>query len=427
MRTIGLIAGCLAATLLIASCGGGGGSPAVNPPPDNGDPPPPDNGDPPPPDNGDPPPPDNGDPPPPDNGDPPPPDNGDPPPPDNGDPPPPDNGDPPPPDNGDPPPPDNGDPPPPDNGNDVTWLFSGTVASEQARTEGGAALKEILSSAVGVGYSCCSFNLRSTGHEHERSLDGPLNFLDLQAPAIPRDYQYIKWGHWNLLASESLHPLRGYQVSSKTATNAETYRAHGITDENIIDATAERTKHAVVVMEHGYFGIGHRRRGQALRYGQPIDLERYWGTSAYYTTDDSLNLDGRSLSSLDLTGALYAGDALAIERASQAGTAHTGTAELLITDADPITIAQGHDYSLSLNINLGNGAHFLLTGSAGYRGDFVGERTAIFVADEGDSTDPTASARGEITGPNAEAAFGAFHTPDYFGSFGMTRQGRLRN
>ena len=86
----------------------------------------------------------------------------------------------------------------------------------------------------------------------------------------------------------------------------------------------------------------------------------------------------------------------------------------------------GPEYSFTLSINLANGQHFNMNGTAGGAGD-LGHHKSNFVAGGGqrqrieDGGTWEYRAAGNFAGPNAEQAFGAFETPDYQGSFGMTR------
>ena len=281
---------------------------------------------------------------------------------------------------------------PPDRDHD--WLFVGTVASEQARTEGIAEIKEILAD----GYQ--SGSIPQFGFGYEAFLYEPsTGMLEEELDAS------VAWGYWNRVDFDETAQL--YQTTGFRAG----YHDGGIT-----------VKNAVAVMDHGYFGIGHQLDNSRALEDAPR-LTRL-STGGFYGVDNSLNLVGsRDLRSLDLTGSAYTGSAFAIERNSQAGTGHLGTALLILTDKINVGYV-GPEYSLTLSINLDNNQHFSMAGTAGGNDDF-GRHSRLFVASGGQTGAdglPDYRAAGQFTGQNAEQAFGAFETPDYHGSFGITRQ-----
>lgn len=277
------------------------------------------------------------------------------------------------------------------------WIFAGSVASRQARTDGIAAVKKILADGHGgavlpqfsYGYAPFEYD-RGTGTLQEEHDD------------------LLAWGYWNHAGFDGAARL--FQTTG--------FRPQG--HEGGITAKA-----AVAILEHGYFGIGHHLEDFRSLADGPRHTR--FSTGGFYAVDNSLGrARGRDLRSVDLTGSAYSGSAFAIERHSQAATGHLGTALMLITGANPDGPG-GEDYSLTLSINLANGAHFNMTGRAGGPDDF-GRPKDNFVAGGGrrapieDGGIWEHNATGRFAGPNAEEAFGAFETPDYRGSFGMTRQ-----
>ena len=277
------------------------------------------------------------------------------------------------------------------------WLFAGTVANQQARDQGIAAIREILS------VSADEFSFGSYfGPNVIRgaTVSGP-GFIGELPPVIGESAPYV-WGYWN---------HADFALTTKLFQ-----RTHYIPGDAFSpDVTG---KLVVAVMDHGYFGVGHT----LLDYADSRTSTGF-GTSGFYAVDASLNLGGgRDLASLDLTGSIWTGEAFAIERHSQAGTGHVGIVELIVTDEINVGYV-GPEYSVALNINLENGQHFSMTGTAGGAHDF-GNPSDIFVASGGQTdTDGISEyhARGQFAGPNAEQAFGAFEVPDYHGSFGLTR------
>ena len=172
-------------------------------------------------------------------------------------------------------------------------------------------------------------------------------------------------------------------------------------------------------MHHGYFGISHATKrfaeGSVSTEGRSLATAFH----SFYATNDSVS-GALPLSSLDLDGARWTGDALGVERTSELAVFGPASLTVLGGPVNPGTF-EARDYSVRLKVTWNNGDSVQLDGVAGgvddsgqYRCDFSGS---------GDTStgDENFSFSGKFAGPNAEEALGAFRTADYVGSFGANR------
>ena len=256
------------------------------------------------------------------------------------------------------------------------FIFSGTVASEQARTDGLAAIAAL----VGSTEDDPNDNSGSDGYG-----------LNLWTEGILYGRPPSTWGYWN---SEGF---------DQTAEVYQTTRVNGA-----LSPTTITDKQVIAVMEHGWFGIAHAVEDPVPAFGD------HFGFAAAYRAGNPVS---RSLESLNLAGAAYSGDALAIEK-NDSATGHVGTALLIVQDKSVWQGSIGHQYTVTLSVNLENGQHFNNIGTAG-----CCNSTGFTAAENtfgGGRTDVDEFS-GHFAGPNAEQAFGTFETPAYVGSFGVSR------
>lgn len=255
------------------------------------------------------------------------------------------------------------------------FIFSGTVASEQARIDGLAA----ISALVGSTEDDKNDNAGSDGYGLNFWTEG---ILYVQPPST--------WGYWN---------SEGFDETTELYQTTRVNRA--------LSHTTITEKQVIAVMEHGWFGIAHAVEDPVPAFGD------HFGYVAAYRAGNPLS---RSLESLNLTGAAYSGDALAIEK-NDSATGHVGTALLIVQDKSVWDRSIGHEYTVTLSVNLENGQHFNNIGIAGCETCGGTTRRSSFRG----GTSEIDWFGGHFAGPNAEQAFGTFETPAYVGSYGVSR------
>ena len=223
------------------------------------------------------------------------------------------------------------------------------------------------------------------------------------------------WGHWNHSSLSGNIPLAQrivFEIDPDPNGDVLSPAIPGVPPR--YSKSLER-KNVVGLMDHGYFGIEQHVHGIS---GDAVS------TRAFSVSDDTIK-DSLPLSTLNLVGASWTGDAMAIEKvtSSQMGQPEFGTASLEITN-DVFRYGEFYGYVVEFDLALNNGYSFHLP---------VNSYDQVMRADEQGSEGFGVSERhpdgwysfgGRFAGPLADEAIGQFETPQYVGAFGLDRQDR---
>ena len=182
----------------------------------------------------------------------------------------------------------------------IAWLLPGTRASEQDRAEAIAAIEA-----------------RNAAAAHMATVVGSAKALGRIAalPVSGGVYRSVEgsidtWGAWS-------HPALSGDIAKVQRVN-EYYGTRAL----------EVGRQVVGLMDHGYFGIGHATKRFHEGMVSTEGRSRVSAFHAFHAADDSIS-GAMPLRSLDLAGARWTGDALGVERASEAAV--FGPASLEIT------------------------------------------------------------------------------------------------
>ena len=288
---------------------------------------------------------------------------------------------------------------PPTTPGSVGWLFPGTTASTNARSDAEAAINAVTSLYTREGY-------RTRDHDRFGAkgwTPAPTAYVDVFTnrydPGGQQSYME-RWGYWT-------HPSMSSEI-----TKVQSILEHDPNSE-VLEKYRPIYKRIMGLMTNGYFGINY---GEAQNITDDFGPTQVWDSSyaAFYSARSTPIIANQHI---NIDGASWSGDALGIEKASEAPV--FGSSLLIIIGGD--NYDYGGNTELLLDIHWNNNENIQIT-AEGFANDDGSRLTGAPFESPGYNSEGRKILSGHFAGANADEAFGVFDAHGYIGAFGAKRQ-----